>query len=63
MHPIDDYETLRRGHEERLRRAAYERIARKARVEQSRSKNTQNRSEVLQSASDQAGMHSDEESS
>ncbi len=63
MHPIDHYETLRRGHEELLRRAEYERMARKARVEQSRSKNTQNRSEVLQSASDQAGMHSDEESS
>ncbi len=63
MHPIDDYETLRRGHEELLRRAEYERMARKARVEQSRSKNTQSRSEVLQSASDQAGMHSDEESS
>ena len=41
MHPIDDYETLRRGHEELLRRAEYERMARKARVEQSRSKNTQ----------------------
>ncbi len=41
MHPIDHYETLRRGHEELLRRAEYERMARKARVEQSRSKNTQ----------------------
>lgn len=30
MHPIDQYETLRRGREELLRRAEYERLARKA---------------------------------
>jgi hypothetical protein len=30
MHPIDHYETLRRGREELLRRAEYERMARKA---------------------------------
>lgn len=34
MHPIDHYETIRRGHEELLRRAEYERIARKAKIEQ-----------------------------
>ena len=34
MHPIDDYETIRRGREELLRRAEYERMARKAMVEQ-----------------------------
>ena len=34
MHPIDHYETLRRGREELLRRAEYERMARKARAEQ-----------------------------
>jgi hypothetical protein len=30
MHPIDHYETIRRGHEELLRRAENERMARKA---------------------------------
>ena len=30
MHPIDRYETLRRGHEELMKRAEYERMARKA---------------------------------
>jgi hypothetical protein len=34
MHPIDHYETLRRGREELLRRAEYERMVRKARVKQ-----------------------------
>ena len=34
MHPIYDYETIRRGHEELLRRAEYERMARKAIIEQ-----------------------------
>ena len=34
MHPIDHYETIRRGREELLRRAEYERMARKAMVEQ-----------------------------
>jgi hypothetical protein len=36
MHPIDHYETLRRGREELLRRAEYERMARKAAVKQAR---------------------------
>ena len=36
MHPIDNYETLRRGREELLRRAEYERMARKAMVKQAR---------------------------
>ena len=35
MHPIDHYETLRRGREELLKRAEYERMARKAKAEQS----------------------------
>ena len=35
MHPIDHYPTLRRGHEELLRRAEYERMARKARIRKS----------------------------
>jgi hypothetical protein len=30
MHPIDHYTTIRRGQEELLRRAEYERMARKA---------------------------------
>jgi hypothetical protein len=34
MHPIDHYETIRRGREELLRRADYERMVRHARVEQ-----------------------------
>jgi hypothetical protein len=33
MHPIDHYETLRRGREELLKRAEYERMARKAKVD------------------------------
>ncbi len=33
MHPIDHYETLRRGREELLKRAESERMARKAKVE------------------------------
>jgi hypothetical protein len=33
MHPIDQYETLRRGREELLRRAEYERMVRKAKVD------------------------------
>jgi hypothetical protein len=32
MHPIEHYETLRRGREELLKRAEYERMARKARI-------------------------------
>ena len=39
MHPIDHYETLRRGREELLRRAAYERMVRKARAEQMMNRN------------------------
>ena len=34
MHPIEHYETIRRGHEELLKRAEYQRMARKAMVEQ-----------------------------
>jgi hypothetical protein len=39
MHPIDHYETIRRGHEELLRRAEYERLARKAMIEQRMNRN------------------------
>ena len=39
MHPIDHYETLRRGREELLKRAEYQRMARKALVEQSTKRN------------------------
>jgi len=39
MHPIDHYETIRRGHEELVRRAEHERIARKAMVEQGMNRN------------------------
>jgi putative methionine-R-sulfoxide reductase with GAF domain len=34
MYPINNYETIRRGHEELLKRAEYERMARKAIIEQ-----------------------------
>ena len=34
MHPIDHYETLRRGREELLKQAEYERMARRAMVKQ-----------------------------
>jgi hypothetical protein len=33
MHPIDHYETLRRGRERLLKRAEYERMARKAKAD------------------------------
>lgn len=33
MHPIDHYDSLRRGREELLKRAEYERMARKAKVD------------------------------
>ena len=36
MHPVDHYDTLRRGREELLRRAEYERMARIATVKQAR---------------------------
>jgi hypothetical protein len=39
MHPNDHYETIRRGREELLRRAEYERMARKAKIEQGMNKN------------------------
>ena len=39
MHPIDHYETLRRGREELLKRAEYERMARKAKVDQIMNRN------------------------
>lgn len=38
MHPTDHYDTLRRGREELLRRAEYERMARKAMIEQGMNK-------------------------
>jgi hypothetical protein len=39
MHPIDHYETIRRGREELLSRAEYERMVRKARVEKVMNRN------------------------
>ena len=39
MHPTDHYNTIRRGREELLRRAEYERMARKAWVEQGMNRN------------------------
>ena len=39
MHPIDPYETVRRGREELLRKAEYERMARKAKIEQGMNRN------------------------
>lgn len=36
MHPVDHYDTLRRGREELLRRAEYERMARIATAKQAR---------------------------
>ena len=39
MHPIDNYETIRRGHEELIKRAEYQRLARKAKAEQRMNRN------------------------
>jgi hypothetical protein len=39
MHPIDHYETIRNGREELLRRAEYERMVRKAKIEQGMNRN------------------------
>jgi hypothetical protein len=39
MHPIDHYETIRRGHEELIKRAEYQRLARKAILEQRMNRN------------------------
>ena len=39
MHPIDHYETIRRGREELLKRAEYERMVRKAKIEQGMNRN------------------------
>jgi hypothetical protein len=39
LHPIDHYATLRRGHEELMKRAEYERMARKAIVKQKVNRN------------------------
>jgi len=39
MHPIDHYATIRRGREELLKRAEYERMARKAKAEKILSRN------------------------
>ena len=50
MHPIDHYETLRRGREELLRRAEYERMARKAKIDQGMNRN-------IHKAANWLGMH------
>jgi hypothetical protein len=50
MHPIEHYETLRRGREELLKRAEYERMARKAIVEQRVNRN-------IHKAANWLGMH------
>ncbi len=50
MHPIDHYETIRRGREELLRRAEYERLARKAMIEQKMNRN-------IHKAANWLGMH------
>ena len=39
MHPIEHYETIRRGHEELLKQAEYQRLARKTMVEQRMNRN------------------------
>ena len=39
MHPTDHYNIIRRGHEELIRRAEYERMARKAMIEQRMNRN------------------------
>ena len=39
MNPIDHYETLRRGREELLKRAEYERMVRKAKVDKIMNRN------------------------
>jgi hypothetical protein len=39
MYPIEHYETLRRGREELLKKAEYERMARKAKIEQGMNRN------------------------
>ena len=41
MHPIDHYQTLRRGREELMKRAEYERLARKAKVDHILNRNIQ----------------------
>jgi hemerythrin len=50
MHPIDHYETIRRGHEELLKRAENERMARKAKIEQRTNRN-------IYKAANWLGMH------
>ena len=42
MHPTDHYDTLRRGREELIRRAEYERMARKAMIERRMNRNIHN---------------------
>ena len=39
MHPMNNYETIRRGHEELLKRAEHERMARRAIIEQRMNRN------------------------
>ena len=50
MHPIDHYETIRLGREELLRKAEYERMARKAKIEQGMNRN-------IHKAANWLGMH------
>ena len=50
MHPINNYETIRRGHEELLKRAEYERMARKAIIEQRMNSN-------IHKAANRLGIH------
>ena len=50
MHPIDHYDTLRRGREELLQRAEYERKARKAMIEQRMNR-------IIHKAANWLGMH------
>jgi len=50
MHPIDHYETIRMGREELLRRAEYERMARKAKIDQGMNRN-------IHKAANWLGMH------
>ena len=50
MHPIEHYETIRRGHQELLKRAEYQRLARKAKIEQGMNTN-------IHKAANWLGMH------
>jgi len=50
MYPMNNYETIRRGHEELLKRAEHERIARRAIIEQRMNRN-------IHKAANWLGMH------